>query len=434
MAEKRSSVRARVTNWLLVTRDSVRTGWRWQHAHRIDRRLLIAGLALVGAVLGVALAGNVRHGVGPVKVQFALRPTFHGGTEVDVPPLGRLTMRSHVGPFRVRATVTGINLTDAQRVLTGGVSRDALSRQVDRDVRDAMIELLLKSLVVALLGGTGLVALTFRRWRPIAVAAGTTAVALVASGGLAALTWDTKALSQPKYTGVLASAPSLIGNIDDIQNRFDSYRAELSKIVTNVSKLYNVASTLPTAPQGNATPVLWVSDIHDNPEAFSVMSSLITQFKVKAVVDTGDLSDHGTSAENQFAAPIGNLGVPYVYVRGNHDSLTATQHLVASLPNATVLDSGQVAEVAGLRFAGIGDPLFTPDKEAVQDQNDASDDEALRSAGDRLADAIDSEVLPVDVALVHDPAMAVPLYGQVPLILDGHIHHRDSHVRARRSN
>ncbi len=425
MADDGPPVRARATSRLVIARDAVRRAWQWQREHHIDRRLMIGLLALFGATLAIALAGNVHHQVGPVKAQFALRPTLHGGTEVDVPPLGRLTMRSHVGPLRVRTTVTGISLTDAQRVLTGGVSRDALAKQVDRDVRDAMIALLTKSLIVALLGGTGLVLLTFRTWRPTAAAAVTTVGALLACGGLTAITWNTKALSQPKFTGVLASAPSLIGNIDDIQNRFDSYRAELSKIVTNVSKLYNVASTLPTAPQGNATPVLWVSDIHDNPEAFSVMSSLVSQFKIKAIVDTGDLSDHGTSAENPIAAPIGILGAPYVYVRGNHDS-NVTQRFVASRRNATVLDDGSIAEVAGLRFAGIGDPLFTPDKTTVKDDKDS--EASLIASGNILADSVRGAVPPVDVALVHDPVMATPLFGQVPLILDGHVHHRDSHV------
>ena len=404
----------------------LRRAFRWEHAHHVDRRLLVVALALVGATLGVALAGNVHHAVGPVRAQFALRPTLHGGSEVDVPPLGRLTMRSHVGPLRVRATVTGISLTAAQRVLSGSVDRDELARQVDHDVRGALVALVVKSVLAAMLGGVGLVALTFRRWRPIAAAAGTTAIALVASGGLAAATWDTKALSQPKYTGVLASAPSLIGNIDDIQDRFNSYRAELSRIVTNVSKLYNVASTLPIAPAGNATAVLWVSDIHDNPEAFSVMASLVTQFKVQAVVDTGDLSDHGTSAETQLASPIETLGVPYIYVRGNHDSIGATQRFVAAQHNAIVLDDGDTTDVAGLRWAGTGDPLFTPDKTDVQDRD--ADRETLLASGQRLADTVANQAPPIDVALVHDPAMAGPLYGRVPLILDGHVHHRASHV------
>ncbi len=66
----------------------LRRAFRWEHGHHVDRRLVIVALALVGSTLGVALAGNVHHSVGPVRVQFALRPTLHGGSEVDVPPLG----------------------------------------------------------------------------------------------------------------------------------------------------------------------------------------------------------------------------------------------------------------------------------------------------------------------------------------------------------
>ena len=35
---------------------------------------------------------------------------------------------------------------------------------------------------------------------------------------------------------------------------------------------------------------------------------------------------------------------------------------------------------------------------------------------------------PVDVALVHEPGMAAPLMGSVPLLLDGHVHERRSRV------
>ena len=113
---------------------------------------------------------------------------------------------------------------------------------------------------------------------------------------------------------MLASAPALIGDIQDIRERFDSYRAELAKIVTNVSKLYDVASSLPSAPPSDAISVLWVSDIHDNPEAFDVMESLISQFGVKAVVDTGDYIGprHGG---RERAVRVGQSGARALHLR-----------------------------------------------------------------------------------------------------------------------
>jgi hypothetical protein len=116
--------------------------------------------------------------------------------------------------------------------------------------------------------------------------------------------------------------------------------------------------------------------------------------------------------------------VPYIYVRGNHDSRNATQAYLSSLKNVRVLDNGRVADVAGIRWAGIGDPRFTPDKRAGDDNDSPATTALLTEAGTRLSTAIQAADPPVDVALVHEPAMAEPLAGAVPLVLDGHIHHR----------
>jgi hypothetical protein len=55
-------------------------------------------------------------------------------------------------------------------------------------------------------------------------------------------------------------------------------------------------------------------------------------------------------------------------------------------------------------------------------------DERLLGAGERLADSVEASEQPVHVALVHQPKMAEPLMGRVPLVLDGHVHERRSRV------
>jgi hypothetical protein len=118
---------------------------------------------------------------------------------------------------------------------------------------------------------------------------------------------------------------------------------------------------------------------------------------------------------------ISKLRVPYVYVRGNHDS-TTTEKSVAAEPNAVVLD-GQVKTVGGLTFAGIGDPRFTPDKET--DKGDAAGKAAVDDSGVRLAQLIRASTKKVDVAIVHDPEAATKLGGTCPLVLAGHLHQRE---------
>jgi hypothetical protein len=151
---------------------------------------------------------------------------------------------------------------------------------------------------------------------------------------------------------------------------------------------------------------------------------VVQTFDIDAVIDTGDMVDWGSSAETNYASAIPSIGVPYLYVRGNHDS-GAIQAAVARQRNAVVLDN-TVTRVGNLTIAGIGDPEFTPDKsENPPADNDADPSTSpLLVAGDQLATTIRRSDQPVDIALVHDPAMAPPLSGVVPLILAGHLHQR----------
>jgi hypothetical protein len=80
--------------------------------------------------------------------------------------------------------------------------------------------------------------------------------------------------------------------------------------------------------------------------------------------------------------------------------------------------------VDGLTIAGIGDPEFTPDKSTTEPAEDPASS-PLVAAGRQLADTIHGHGKRVDFAMVHDPAMASPLSGTVPLVLAGHLHHRD---------
>jgi predicted MPP superfamily phosphohydrolase len=273
---------------------------------------------------------------------------------------------------------------------------------------------------VAVAGAALTSLIVLRRRREAAIAAAVTTVLLVGTGGVGAATWRPEALSQPTYTGLLVNANSLIGSAQDIVARFDAYRASLEDLVANVGTLYSTISALP-APGGTDDSVafLHVSDLHLNPAGFDLMRQVVKQFGVDAVLDTGDITDWGSLPENQLIGSVGKLDVPYVYIRGNHDS-PATAAVIAAQPNATVLDDSTVT-VAGIEIVGARDPLFTPDKSTGDDN---AGDDVLVDSGKALADLIDGLPEAPAIARVHDPKQAAPLDGAVPLVLAGHTHAR----------
>jgi hypothetical protein len=124
-----------------------------------------------------------------------------------------------------------------------------------------------------------------------------------------------------------------------------------------------------------------------------------------------------------------------VFVRGNHDS-AGTESAVASNRNAIVLDD-EVAEVAGIVIAGIGDPVFTPSNGDAPTTLPRSpvglggeDPGAAHAATvDRLTATVEAwgrqhPDRPVQIAAIHEPVELDPLMGRVPMIFAGHTHSR----------
>ncbi|MFD5454481.1 metallophosphoesterase family protein, partial [Streptomyces olivaceus] len=301
-----------------------------------------------------------------------------------------------------------------------------LQDEVAHDVGHGTLDLAVRSCAAVVTGATALGLVVYRRPRRALGAGGLALTLLLASGGTAYATWNPDSVLEPKFSGLLSSAPSLVGNARSIVTEFDVYQQELARLVTNVTKLYDVTSTLPAyQPDPTTIRVLHVSDIHLNPASWKIIASLVEQYKVNVIVDSGDTMDHGTAAENGFLDPVEDLGAPYVWVRGNHDS-RGTQEYLRHLKNAHVLDDGRARTVAGLRFAGIGDPQYTPDRSKA-DGAEASQE----LAGARLASALRDQTAagtPVDVAVAHEPSAAREVDGAVPLVLSGHLHHEDMEV------
>ncbi|WP_274560258.1 metallophosphoesterase family protein [Streptomyces spiramyceticus] len=397
--------------------------------HPYTRALGLTAVVLLGAWLGLLIVGSVRTPVGPMDTSMTLRPSLSGGTKINVSPLGALELDTHVAPIRLDVDVDQLDPARSQALVEHPERLSGLQSEVTSDVTDGTTGLALRSCVAVVSGATALGLAVYRRPRR-ALAAGGLALALLAASGISAYaTWNPKSVLEPKFSGLLSSAPSVVGNARSIVTEFDVYQKELARLVTNVTKLYDATSTLPTYRPDPATMrVLHVSDIHLNPASWHIIGSLVEQYDIDVIIDSGDTMDHGGAAENSFLDPIPDLGAPYVWVRGNHDS-AATQRYLEELDGVHVLDDGRAVTVAGLRVAGMGDPQFTPDRSVA-----AQGDPAERMAGIRLASALRDQKragTPVDIAVVHNPVAAHETDGEVPLALAGHIHNRRNELLPR---
>lgn len=380
-------------------------------------------VGLIGCWLGLLAFGTVESPVGPLETRLDISPDLRGGSEIDIPPLGQLDVATHAGPWHLRAEVSRINAADARRIFANPEAVNGLGERVSADLRNAVLEVVIRSVLAALAGAMLLGLMVFRRrWRPVAGAVVVSLGAVAGGGGIAAATWNPQAINQPRYQGLLASAPSVVGDAQSIVSDFAKYENQLAKLVTNVSRLYDVTSTLPAyRPDTSTLRVLFVSDLHINPAAWDVIRSVTDQFDIDVIVDAGDISDHGTVAENAYLQPIATLGVPYVWVRGNHDS-AITQAGVAAQPNAVVLD-GQTEVVAGLRFLGAGDPRLTADKDTRGKPAPAPVSQVGLALAETARESAASGA-PVDITVIHDGAAATEIDGSVPLVLSGHYHRR----------
>jgi predicted MPP superfamily phosphohydrolase len=432
-------------------------------------------VVIAGAAAGAALAPSTTADVGPIEAQVSVVPSLSPGVRLLLPPAGEVAFDTHLAPFAVRASISRVDLEGARALINSPAALRALQGQAPDSLRDATIRAAATTALCALTGALVLSLLVYRRhWSRTGEVAAMLGLVLVVVAGTGVLTFDADKLAQPRFTGLLGQAPYVAGKASSMLTRLESYRSGLADIVSGVTTLYATSDSLPVLPAADdVVTVLHVSDVHLNPLGFDLTARLVKQFHADLVVDTGDITSWGTEVESSILARVGDAGVPYVFVRGNHDSLR-TQAAVARNANAIVLD-GRAVTVKGVTIAGIGDPRFTPDSAAPINDPTPSDspvssgsrsptatptlpaslpgvaasaagagesagpsasatsfaespDPEVR-AGARLADVVQGwndlhPDAPVAIAAVHEPYAVPPLLGHVPLVLAGHFHER----------
>lgn len=400
--------------------------WKAVSGYRGWRRIgLFMALLLVSATatgLGLVLGAHAKSDVGPFSTSTSIQPTFSGHTLVELPPLGNVILDSHEGPLQLQLRLESVEADTAEHMVNDPDYLALMSRSIANDVTGTLIQVGITAVASTTLTGLILGGLVFRTMRRAAISGAMSLILTLSAIGVAGLTVRGESVSEPKYEGLLTHAPFVIGSAQNLADDYEEYASQLGMYVSNISEFYTIATDPQVFPADEDTiRVLHVSDLHLNPAAWDFIESLSEQFSVDAVADTGDTSDWGSPQESEFyVGGVDQIEVPYVWVKGNHDSA----HTVAAMEShdhVTVLD-GDVVEIAGLNFAGVADPRFTPDK--TDQPSTEYSQQMLLDSGLRLADAIEASHEGADLAMMHDSFAADPIVGDVPLVLSGHKHRR----------
>ncbi|TWP35212.1 metallophosphoesterase family protein [Leekyejoonella antrihumi] len=293
-------------------------------------------LALVGWVAGVAATTLFPTHVQTTYYQADVHLDLIPNSTVSVPTvLGDVDIHFD-GPVPAPGIVVNSQLRRGvlEAFGTGTPAISALrpsSAQIDQVAHDMVIGVAVR-FVAGLLLADVLTLLALRAWRAqprqlLGVAAGATVLAVIAPTFAGWQAYRIDRVSNVATTSLLGYARANTDILGDLTHR----SSEASRYVVSALALSNalqdkVAPDSPDAP--TVLRVLFVSDIHGI-DQYPLMKQIITDEDIDVVVDSGDLINFGDEQEASAAGifkGIQSLGVPYLFIDGNHDSSSPTNH------------------------------------------------------------------------------------------------------------
>ena len=422
--------------WPLVTAVST---WWWA-GHRVGSRRVRHVLAVVGLVIACGAAGTSATAIAPATAQTR---HYQASVALDPNPLnsGELVATTAFGDLRLEfqgiapgiRAVPQVKANIAELLSRPGVSLASLRpgpEELSTAIRDVagavMVRFALGALAVVAVVLAGYAVLRRRRPPPALVVAGL--VGWFASTAITGLTLFTT--YQPDRqetftsTGVLGTLQRNQGILSDVESRATQVAPYLRNLIALSTALQQKYEAAPLESD-TSLRVLLVSDIHAGNQ-YDLMRTIIEEEGIDVVVDAGDLVNFGTVEEAEATGlfdGIRSVGVPYLFVRGNHDANSATDTAMldrlATLPNVTLLENGAgdytEVTVHGVRIAGFNDPRWFGDSGTGSPAKQAPAREAFTAAyAGRPA---------ADLVVGHEPWAVEGLAGGV--LANGHMHSVD---------
>ncbi len=265
-----------------------------------------------------------------------------------------------------------------------------------------------------------------RSWAKLALAWLIASVLAVGAPGLASyLTYRPGSLTAYRATSLLATVQQGSGVLEAITGQAQAAGPYLQ----NLFALSNALQS-EFAPRDDPNEIsarfLLISDMH-GANYYPLVKQIIDTEEISAVIDTGDLINFGLVEEGELAdiyTSIADLGVPYVYIRGNHDAASAGDEAfldrMAQIPNVVVLEpsEGEYVEAAinGVTISGFNDVRYF---------NERREDFGTPQVeiADRFEEATAGRA-PSDIVASHQPYAVRRVEGGA-VTLNGHMHRAD---------
>lgn len=281
---------------------------------------------------------------------------------------------------------------------------------------------LASSLIVLL---TYIIARPHHLGRVVAASCTATAVALAGPGAAAYTTYRVENLAEFRATSLLSLVETNRSLLTDLASNANHGAVYVTNLLA-LSDALRSEFTPVTTEEPVAARFLLVSDIHGMNQ-YPLMRQIVAREGIDAVIDAGDLLNFGQAREGvltQIYDGIESLGVPYVFVRGNHDATSATDDGVlrrmSRVPGVVLLEprAGEHVrvEINGVSISGFNDVRYYNQRDADfgQEQEDAA--ARFRAANEGRP--------PTDLVVTHQPyaAQRVEALGTT---INGHMHAPD---------
>jgi predicted phosphodiesterase len=387
----------------------MRHGRPWRIAAQAVTVLAVIAATLAGGYLAlVSFRQDTQLSIGGIRL--SVSPGHTGSLDVYVPLVDwGARFESIRLPARLRVDVRTVDRGTLERVADGGSLEIS---DVRAEAGDAIASYLRALIAVVALCGLALGMLTAFAVRHHAgprlryTAATALATTLAMGVALVVLLPPRGQMDTPEYYAYGADIPRALDAVASVRRSGRALDQELDAQLVGLARLV-------TAPAGR-TPVegrprvTIASDLHNNVISLPILERTAAN---GPVLFAGDLSDRGSPLETALVARVANVGDPFVFVTGNHDSDRSAQELADD--GAIVLtEFGRlkrgggygpiVTEVAGMRIAGYADPF---ERRAADGYRDRFTNVVTPEQQDEFADWLRPMLGDVDVVMVHEPAL-----------------------------